>query len=272
MGLHARSRKQSSVISKKKPKTLEEKQEIPFKISFGTKGEASKTVDLPHHQQSESSQEEIPDNNKNLVKSAVANAVLDKRIGEPEKSREPLPNLSRAQEPGEASTPSEFPKAKFDAGNNVAQGLDTSEGRGQQVIQIKASGETLQDYSLSSLPPQLAYAVQQYRALNEDEFRLMNIKANLKNIWFLRILFLGAVEVMAILLFTYSFIFLGTFLHFANTTSYFPWAWKINYARSDPVWNEFTVAIVISLFALVASMAIQFFIFEKKLMSRRILF
>jgi hypothetical protein len=119
-----------------------------------------------------------------------------------------------------------------------------------------------------SLPPALQAVAEQFRAQmdNEDSQSM-----NLHNIWFLRVLLLGAGEIVAILLLTYSFIFISTFMQYANTTSYYPWNWQTVVTQSDVVWNQFYLGIGISIVALAGCMGAQFFIFEKKLKAKRLL-
>jgi hypothetical protein len=69
----------------------------------------------------------------------------------------------------------------------------------------------------------------------------------LTNIWFLRSLCMISGIIISGPLLAYSFIFINTYLTFGNTTSYFPWSWKLSYTTAGIVAEEFVTGVGISL-------------------------
>ncbi len=72
-----------------------------------------------------------------------------------------------------------------------------------------------------------------------------------RNIWFWRYFILILGMIASVLLLVYSLIFLNTFLLYQNTTSYFPWAWRILYTSSGTVMNFFYIGMATSLIPLI---------------------
>jgi hypothetical protein len=209
-----------------------------------------------HLKESEDAKLELDNYKKLAQKYSEENSGLESRIAELEKSK-PAPQLNE---------PTPDAPINLDLVSSGASEI-------QETAVLKTASEAQPDtkssppiqtnnVELSELPPVLQAAVRKYLELNEENnFSIVDFR----NIWFLRFLLLGAGEIVSILLFTYSFIFLGTFLQYSYTNSYFPWTWGSHFTETSVVWNQFTLGIGISIVALASSMAAQFFIFERKL-------
>jgi hypothetical protein len=87
----------------------------------------------------------------------------------------------------------------------------------------------------------------------------LSLKFLFTNIWFLRTALLACGGIISILLLAYTFLFLETFKTVGNTTSYFPWSWRIAYSNPGVVMNFFWVGIAVS----VAPLIVYGFVFLK---------
>jgi hypothetical protein len=192
----------------------------------------------------------------------LENAELERKIEELEKTKLTETKLQDDKLLDVVKAPDVKPaeEAKLEAAPREVRVVSSTPEKSERPVSASVPPE------LSDLPPALAAAVLQYRRTHEkEEYTVRSLKGNLRTIWFYRILLLGAGEAIAILLLTYSFIFIATFLQFGNTTSYFPWTWSAFYTRAGIVWNAFYLGIGISVATLAACMVAQLYIFQYKI-------
>jgi hypothetical protein len=80
------------------------------------------------------------------------------------------------------------------------------------------------------------------------------------NIWVLRSLILVSGIVAASLLLAYSFIFVNHYVAMGESTSYFPWAWGIDYADAGSIQNLFLGAFTASTIAIAGCAVTLYFV------------